>query len=419
MINDQKALIRPFYFRAGRTRAAVQTLFAATLCIALLSGGCSSGDEPSEQDTSATAAKETEHTEAEKNRVTLTEAAYQTAEILVEPVRSSSASSVSEDLSVPGQVEYDPRRVALISPRVAGRLERLTAVEGDRVSAGETVALLYSAAYVTAQNDLRQAARRAEVLRGTADESGALALLDAARRRVRLLGVGDHEIQRVAGGGEPRDYLAITAPFSGSIVDAHAMAGAALEAGQEIFKVADVSVVDVVAEVPERSMPLVSVGQRALIAIAAYPSLKVEGRVERLRGELNAETRTVRAVIHANNPTGRLRPGMFATVQLSVPARAALGATGSAATSAAVLTIPESAVVSEGERRFVFIEVGERTFERREVTVSSLAPTGSTTPVASHVIVREGLSGGERVVVRGAFTLKSELAKAGLSEHGH
>jgi multidrug efflux pump subunit AcrA (membrane-fusion protein) len=194
----------------------------------------------------------------------------------------------------------------------------------------------------------------------------------------------------------------------------------AVESGQGIFKLADISVVDVVAEVPERSLPLVAIGQAASIGLAAYPTMRFDGRVEGFRGELNAETRTVRAVIHAPNASRRLRAGMFATVRLSVSARRVSDAGGeSASASSEVVTIPETAVVSEGERRFVFVEVAPRTFERREVSVSPLAPPGSTTPSARHMIVRTGVAAGERVVINGAFTLKSELAKGALGEHGH
>ena len=383
-------------------------------------GKARSGDSAAAAETKAEGDDDEHEKEGSSRRVTLTEAAYQTAEIRVEPVRADDAARVGEDLEVPGQVEYDPSRVAVISSRVPGRIERLLVVEGNRVRAGETVALLYSPSYVTAQSDLLQAVRRAENMAGTADEEGTRALVDAARRRLRLLGVNEAEVARVASGGEPRDFLAIAAPFPGSIVEARVLAGSAVEAGQEIFRIADLSVLDVVAEVPERSLPLVSIGQAATIAIAAYPGMRFDGRVERLRGELNAETRTVRAVIHASNASGRLRAGMFATVQLSVPARAAAGVSAAGALpSGAVLTIPQTAIVSDGERRFVFVEVGTRTFERREVTTSSLAPPGSATPGANRVIVRSGLSAGDRVVVNGAFTLKSELAKGELGEHGH
>jgi RND family efflux transporter MFP subunit len=351
-----------------------------------------------------------EHGENESGRVELTPAAYTTAQIAVQAVTSSPASATGEGLDVPGQVELDPRRVSLVSPRIAGRIERLSAVEGDRVGAGEVVAQLYSPEYLVAQADLTQAERRAGLLAGTPDESGARALADAARRRLRLMGVTDAEIQRVAGGGEPLATLALRAPIAGSIIEAHLLPGAAVEAGAPVFTVADLAVVDVVAEVPEAALPSVRVGQQATIGIAAYPNMRFAGDVERLRDALNPETRTVRAVIHVPNPARTLRPGMFANVRLQVSAREALGATGT------VLTIPEAAIVTDGERRFVFVEVGPRAFERREVRVAPLAPIGSAGAASASVAVLDGLRIGERVVVRGAFTLKSELVKASLSD---
>ena len=355
------------------------------------------------------------------NRITLAEAAFATAGIAVAPVDVLRADASGVALSVPGQVELDPRRVALVSARIAGRVERLTAVEGDRVSAGETVAYLYSPEFLTAQVDLAQAQRRARLLAGTPDDSGARALVEAARRRLRLMGSSDGEIERAAGDGDPASVLALRAPLDGSIMEAHLLPGAAVEPGAPIFTVADLSVIDVVAEVPERSLPLVRTGQRARVSIAAFPNLQFNGTVERLRDALNPATRTVRAVIHVPNASHRLRPGMFATVQLDVSLRDALAAGGaprpaSPGAGSAVLTIPETAVVTDGERRFVFVEVGLRTYERREVRIAPLSPPGSTVSRALSVVVQDGLRSGERVVVTGAFTLKSELAKASLAE---
>ena len=362
------------------------------------------------------------------DRVTLTAAAYATAQIAVAPVTPTPSAATGEELDVPGQVETDPRRVALVSSRITGRIERLAAVEGDRVAAGQAVAYLFSPEFLTAQADLQQAERRAQVLAGTEDARGARALADAARRRLRLLGAGEGEIRRVAAGGEPAAALALRAPLGGSVMQAHVLAGAAVEPGAPVFTLADLSVVDVVAEVPERALPLVRTGQPATVGIAAFPALRFDGHVERLRDALNPETRTVRAVIHVPNAGRRLRPGMFASVRLAVSTRDALALSGppNAAPNvpprgvpAAVLTIPETAIVTDGERRFVFVEVGPRTFVRREVRVAPLAPPGSATSRAAAVVVQDGLRAGERVVVRGAFTLKSELAKASLADDEH
>jgi RND family efflux transporter MFP subunit len=345
------------------------------------------------------------------DRVTLTDAAFRTAQIEVLPVLSAAAVDAANGLEVPGQVELDPRRVALVSSRIAGRLERLSVVEGDRVSAGQSVGALFSPEYLTAQLDLTQATRRVEVLSGTTDETGARALADAARRRLRLIGASEAEIARAAAGGEPASTMSLRSSIGGSVVEAHVLPGAAVEAGAPVFTVADLSVIDVVAEVPERNLPQVRTGQRATISIAAFPDLRFEGHVERLRDALNAETRTLQAVIHVPNGSRRLRPGMFATVRLDVPVTPTSRGDG-----ARTLTIPESAIVTDGERRFVFVETGLRSYERREVRTMPLAPPGSRTQRTATVIVQDGLRAGERVVVRGAFTLKSELAKASLSD---
>lgn len=364
------------------------------------------------------------HAAEASTRVTLGEAAFATAGIRVAPVEALPADDRGVGLTVPGQVELDPRRIALVSARIAGRIERLTAVEGDQVTEGETVAHLYSPEFLTAQVDLAQAERRVRVLAGTPDDAGARALAEAARRRLRLMGASDAEVARAAGESEPATVLELRAPLSGSIMQTHLLAGSAVAPGAPIFTVADLSVIDVVAEVPERSLPLVRTGQRARVSIAAFPQLQFDGEVERLRDALNPETRTVRAVIHVPNGSRRLRPGMFATVQLDVSVRDAVDATrtpdrGTPREVGAVLTIPETAIVTDGERRFVFVEVGLRTYERRDVRVAPLSPAGSTVSRAVRVAVRDGLRVGERVVVSGAFTLKSELAKASLSDDEH
>ena len=348
--------------------------------------------------------------EGGRTRVTLSDTAMMAAGIRIDTVKVGSAAA-DRSLVVPGQVQFDPRRVALVSPRVPGRVERLTVVEGDAVRSGQVVALLYSAEFVTAQTDFLQATRRAGLLAQTGDSAGAAALAEAAHRRLRLLGLTDTAIARLTAGAAPADFLPLLSPLTGAIAEAHVLPGAAVEPGSPVFRVADLSVMDVVAEVPEQSVPLVRIGQAASVTIAAYPGTNFAGEVERMSGELNPETRTVQAVVHVPNRRQQLRAGMFATVRLvgTSPGRE----------SASVVIVPESAVVTEGERRFVFVEIGPRTFERREVGVGSLTPPGSMTPVAGRVAVQRGLAAGEKVVVEGAFTLKSELAKASLGEHGH
>jgi len=350
--------------------------------------------------------------DAAANRVTLSETAYATARILVEPVARESPGAPSGGLEAPGVIAFDPARVAIISPRVAGRLERLSAAEGDRVAAGQLVAYLLSPAYLTAQTDFIQATRRADLLAGTPDAEGAAALAAAARRRLVLFGASDAAIARLEGGGEPNTLLELLAPFNGSITEVSAVVGATVEPGAPVYRLANLSVVNAITNLPERALPVVHEGQPASIEVAAFPSAQFSGRVLRLSSELDSTTRTVRAIVRVPNPKGRLRAGMFATVRLAIPTGAAVGTSG----PGALLTIPESAVVTDGEDRYVFVEVAPRTFERRAVETVPLAPPGSAGPNGGRVVVRAGLRAGERVVVRGAFTLKSELTKSRLGE---
>lgn len=337
----------------------------------------------------------------EEGRVELTEAALAGAGILVSevPTRELPAGPPLGD-AVPGQVAFDPARVALVSPRSAGRIERLEAVEGDEVRAGQSLAQVLSPAFLTAQNDYLHAARRARQLQGTADEDGAQALVDAARRRLSLLGAEDTLIEGLASGREPLDLIPIRAPFAGSIVEAHTLAGAAVEPGSPIFTLADLSVVTVVAEVPERALGSLHRGQRALIELSAYPDTVVEGTVERIREELDPSTRTARAIVRVPNGRRLLRPGMFALVRLATAAEEEL---------VVRPVLPAQAVITEGDERYVFVEVAPRTFERRDVEAT---PLGN-----DEVVIVAGLESGERVVVEGAFTLKSELAEGEFGGH--
>lgn len=345
-----------------------------------------------------------EHAEEESAVVTLTEAAHRTAGIETAIVEERSVRMALAGGVIPGEVEFDPARVALISPRTSGRIERLLVVEGESVRAGQPVAEILSTEFLTAQQDFLHATRRADLLEGTADAEGAGALVDAAVRRLRLMGANEDLIEEVAREGRPRDLLPVAAPFAGRIAEAHALSGAGVEPGSPIFTLADISVVNVAADVPERSLPDLRVGQPVGVRLAAYPERRWSGRVARIKDELNRETRTATALIQVANGDGVMRPGMFATVELQAPA--------ASATATTALALPASAIVTDGAERYVFVETGERSYERHDVDV---VPTADP----EWLVVRAGLTAGERVVVRGAFTLKAEQAKAAFGDHHH
>ena len=352
---------------------------------------------------SAAASRDRDHEEAQDaGLVTLTEGAHRNAGIRVTIVGLPTPSS--SGVSVPGRVAFDPAGVVVISPRSSGRLERLTVVEGDEVAAGTTVAYILSRDFLTAQGDYIQAVRRAVALHETPDADGARAVAEAARHRLVLLGAPESLATSLADGGAPQDLLPVTTVFTGSIVEAHARVGEAVEAGTPIYTLADLSVLDVIAAVPEHLLRWVDRGQIGQVRLTAYPDLTLVGRVVRVGAVVDRETRTVDVVVRVPNERGVLRDGMFATVTLLRD-----DAPGGAASS--VITLPEAAVLWDGPSRYVFVQVGERSYERRLVSVG---PPDEASPQLLRIL--EGLAVGETVVTDGAFTLKAELSKASFGE---
>ena len=154
-----------------------------------------------------------------------------------------------------------------------------------------------------------------------------------------------------------------------------------------VMTVADLSRVWVSAAVPESKLGNVQTCQRVTITISAYPDQSFEGRVARVAGALDPETRTGKVIAELENPRRLLRPEMFARVRYMGPARA-------------VVTVPAGAIVSDERRTSVFIERARGEFERRDV---SLGPRHGDT-----IVVTTGLASGDRVVVDGTMLLMGQ-----------
>lgn len=381
------------------TRPRLATFAALGLTTLLL---LSCGQDERTAPSAAASGEDHDEAAGDGGLVTLTETAFRNAGIQVTTVGPPTLSSTG--VSVPGRVAFDPARVVVISPRSAGRLERLTVVEGDEVAADTPVAYILSREFLTAQGDYMQAGRRAAALRETPDAEGARAVARAARHRLILLGASESLVDQLVDGGAMRDLLPVTTPFAGSIVEAHARVGEAVEAGTPIYTLADLSVMDVHAALPEHLLRWVERGQTGRVRLTAYPDLALVGRVVRVGAVVDPETRTIDVVLHVSNEGGVLRDGMFATVSLMRDE-----ATGGAAPS--VIALPEAAVLWDGSNRYVFVQVGERSYKRRFVSV---APPDEASPGLVHIL--DGLAVGETVVTDGAFSLKAELSKASFGD---
>jgi cobalt-zinc-cadmium efflux system membrane fusion protein len=223
------------------------------------------------------------------------------------------------------------------------------------------------------------------------------------------LGALGADLSETAQGKTSHDtsVVALRAPVSGKVTERSVNAGAGIEAGTPLFTISNISTVWVIANVPEGQVNTLSVGNSAEVRSAALGEEAIAGRVTYIDTTLNEETRTGRVRVEIANPGERLKIGMFVEVGFQT------GRNGAGTTAGTELAIPDEAVQRIGDRSIVFIpkenEPGH--FEVRDVELG-----GS---VERYVRVLSGLAPGDRVVTKGSFTLKTQLKKGEMGEHGH
>ena len=298
---------------------------------------------------------------------------------------------LTEEVSTIGTVTIDEARVAQVAPRFAGFAERLhVGFTGASVVRGQPMIEIYSPEVVVVEQELLSsrtlgAATQMPAVPGVPASSTDLSA--AARARLRSWDVSDAQIDDVLKTGSPRRTVTLFAPMSGVVTDKTVVLGQAVAAGQPLYAIADLSVVWVIAAVREADAARVRVGAAAKVELTSQPGRFWAGRVTYVYPTLDTQTRAVRARIAVANTKGMLKPGMYATVRLSSPAREAL-------------TVPSSAVVRTGERDIVFVEMEGGHIAPRDVTVGRAA--GDLTEVLA------GLEPGQRVVTSAQFIVSSE-----------
>jgi Cu(I)/Ag(I) efflux system membrane fusion protein len=304
-----------------------------------------------------------------------------------------------------GIVEIDETRVAHVQTKFEGWIENLHVdFVGKPVTAGQPLFSVYSPELVAAQEEYVLALKSAE-----GDREGPMAaeidrwsrsLVDAARRRLARWDIPAVEIERLERERTPRRALTINSPVSGIVLKKTAVRGMNVEPGMDMFTIADFSRVWVQADVYERDMPYVRVGQSARLSLEALPGRTLHGRVEFISPTVDETTRTVKVRLEFENRRGLLKPGMYTTAELTLDMGRGLA-------------LPEEALIDTGQQKIVFVARGGGRFEPREVQLGS--------KVDSFYQVLSGLAAGEEVATSAQFLLDSEsrLKAAGGAGGGH
>lgn len=270
----------------------------------------------------------------------------------------------------------EPRRV-YVNARVSGWIEKLYAdYVGKHVTAGEPLLALYSPDLVSAQEEYLLARR-------LGDDT----LMATARRRLALWNVPEDQIDSLVTRGTATRTLLLRAPRSGEIAEKMVIEGQAVQAGDNLFQIADGSVLWVDLAIFEHDASAVRVGTPAAVTVDALPGRTFHGRVTFINPQLDDRTRTLSARIEVGNSRRELRPGMYAAAELVPAGRRAV-------------TVPLTAVLPTGTKDLVFVNRGDGRFLPREVRVGLRGD--------SLVEIVEGLRPGDEVVASATFLLDSE-----------
>lgn len=290
-----------------------------------------------------------------------------------------------------GLVVADETRQTDVTMKIDGWIERLHVdYTGRAVRRGEPLFTLYSPEMVAAQEEyLLTIQARGRFASSQVADAGPIAarLVEAARERLRAWDLPDAHIEQLERGGAVLRTIAFPSPASGVVIEKMAVEGMRVMAGQTLFRLLDLSRVWVEADVYEGELSLLAPGTEARVHIDAFPGERFSARLAFVSPTVDQATRTVRARFELPNPGGRLRPGMFAAVDVTGRAREAL-------------TIPADALIQTGRRTIVFLSEGDGYYTPRDVHVGAR--------VDGQVEILDGLREGDRIASAALFFLDSE-----------
>ena len=290
-----------------------------------------------------------------------------------------------------GRVEFDEKRLATISPKIGGWIEELYVdFTGAPVKKGAPLLTLYSPELVSTQEEYLAALRaRQELAASPYPEVAASgnALVESARRRLRLWDISEEQIRELEQTGQVRKSLTLYSPYGGIVLEKMAFKGMRVEPGMALYKLADLSVVWLIADIYEYELPLIRLGQQASINLSYLPGEAFTGKAVFIYPYLDAQTRTARVRFEFANPRGTLKPEMYAGVEITIR----LGDK---------VTVPEGAIIDTGIRKVAIVDKGYGYFEPREVKLGTKA--------GDYYEVLDGLTVGERVVTSANFLIDSE-----------
>jgi RND family efflux transporter MFP subunit len=292
-----------------------------------------------------------------------------------------------------GKVDFDERRVYSVNTKVMGWVEKLYVdYTGKVVRKGEPLMEFYSPELVTTQEEYLQAlAYQKKLQQSNLDEArkGSTELLESARRRLRYWDIPESEIRALEERGTPRKTMTIYSPANGIVTEKMVHQGHNVMPGMEMYKIADLSTVWVLADIYQYELPWVKLGQSVDIELSYLPGKPFKGTITYIYPYLSEETKTAKVRIEVRNTTTfDLKPDMFATVKIVSPL------------SIEAVVVPDQAIIRSGERNIAVVALGGGYFDPREVKLGVQS--------GGYIQVLDGIKEGEKIVISSQFLIDSE-----------
>lgn len=300
---------------------------------------------------------------------------------------------LTQTIRAVGRLDYDESKVAHVHTKFTGWIEKTYVnTTGQRVTKGEVLLDIYSPQLVSAQDEFLDALKNL-----TAAGESAVAprkdnlerMVSSARRRLEYFDISSQQLDELTRTGVVKKTLAIESPFSGIVVEKHALDGMEVSPGMRLYTIADLSEIWVYADIYEYEVPWVQEGQTAAMTLSYEPGRTFRGKVQYVYPYLEEKTRTIKVRLSFPNPKLELKPGMYANVEIET------------SPVENVVAVPLEAVLFSGERNLVFVSLGEGRYAPRDVVIGIESGGG-------FYEVKKGLTEGEVVVTSGQFLLDSE-----------
>jgi RND family efflux transporter MFP subunit len=282
-----------------------------------------------------------------------------------------------------GTIDFNETALADVTTKFKGWIEKLDVdATGQLVHRGEPLFEIYSPELYSAE------AEYLAVLNST-NGSGATTLREAALDKLKFFDVSETQIAELGKSPTPKRTVEILAPADGFVIEKDVVQGQMVDAGMKLYRLADLGIVWVFAQVYEQDLPYVQLGQEATVKLSSLPDREFRGRVTYVYPNVDEKTRTAKVRLEFENPGYFLKPGMFVSAQIT------------AELESSALLVPDSAVLRSGEKNTVFVARSGGKFDPRTVVLG---------PESEHDMVEviSGLQEGERVVASGQFMLDSE-----------